>query len=183
MAEEIVVKYTMRASMIVLCIFAFLTCLGAMAFGWATWSTTLSRQSPEVFVGAGGLGALWAGWTVINLAGGKPFLETSREGIFIGTGLHRYVPWENVRGITARENEIRTRFGNSIVKVCSIELHDPDNIYFDKFLHRIARNYLDRSQIIDLPADARTNWTSERLAGALRKRWQQEFDQTRESRA
>ncbi|WP_338667224.1 hypothetical protein [Pseudodesulfovibrio methanolicus] len=183
MPEEVIVKYTMRAPLIALCVFVCLISGAMIAFGWGTLDHQVPRQNPEAFIGLGVLGLVWAVWTVRSLASGKPYLETSEEGIFVGTGLHCYIPWENVGDISARQNEVRTRFGTTTVKVCSIDLKDPDNVYFDKFSHRMLRKYFGRGLPINLASDARTSWPSERLAAALRERWQREVDRTRESRA
>ena len=105
MSEEIIVKYNMRAPLIAGCVFVCLISGAMIVFGWGTLDHPGPRDNPEAFIGFGAFGVVWAVWKIRALASGKPYLETSEDGIFVGAGLHCYIPWENVEDISIRRDE------------------------------------------------------------------------------
>lgn len=171
MAGEIIVKYNMRAGRIALSVFGLAICVLMTIFGWSTMDSNGARHNPEGFFATGILGVVFIIWNLRSLCDGKPFLETSEDGIFIGERLHCYVPWKTVKDIKIRTDYVEFRQHSSTVKVLAIELIDPDNVYFDKLSHRLLRKYFFREFPIDLIPDTATSWTSERLRDALRRRW------------
>lgn len=171
MAEEIVVKYNMRAGRIALSVFGLAICTLMIVFGWNTMDSTYTRLNPESFFAGGICGVIFLLWNLRSLCDGKPFLETSEDGVFVGESLHCYIPWENVHDIKIRKDYVELRMRSYTVQVLAIELRDPDNVFFDKLSHRFLRKFFYREFPIDLVPDTATSWTSERLRDALRKRW------------
>ena len=124
-----------------------------------------------------------------SLSANKPLLETSDEGIMAGGLVRWYCPWSNVKNIAVSNVERKIKGGllmpalTGTFKELVIEIHSPDDVYYDNWLHKALRHLVVKDGSIILSVERQTSMAKDQVCKILFERWQQALDQTRESRA
>jgi hypothetical protein len=127
--------------------------------------------------------------SLYSLSANKPLLETSDEGIMAGGLVRWYCPWSNVKNIAISNVERKIKGGllspaiTGTFKELVIEIHSPDDVYYDNWLHKALRDLVVKDGSIILSVERQTSMAKDQVCKILFERWQQALDQTRESRA
>jgi hypothetical protein len=127
--------------------------------------------------------------SLYSLSANKPLLETSDEGIMAGGLVRWYCPWSNVKNIAISNVERKIKGGlflpalTGTFKELVIEIHSPDDVYYDNWLHKALRDLVVKDGGIILSVERQTSLAKDQVCKILFERWQQALGQTRESRA